>query len=175
MPGSPSLLNDCPGVHINGLSAQVIHQPDEAFLQLSLFLSCVLSSSSASPSPQSLFFFPPFSPMLFFFLNHFLPFSVPPSLRLCSLIFFSSFLHQFHPQCQMKFLELLRSRLCPFCLPAEEGALQLENVQVVHSCLYPLLDLPLHLGSSSQLKAIRSLPRPDKVFLGYPSWKKITG
>lgn len=77
MPGSPHLPNDCPGVHITGLSAQVIHQPDEAFFQLSSFLSCVLSSSSASPSPQSLFFFPPFSPTLFFFLNHLLPFSVP--------------------------------------------------------------------------------------------------
>lgn len=76
MPGSPHLLNDCPGVLINGLSAQVVHQPDEAFLQLSWFLSFVLSSSSASPSPQSLFFFPPLSPVLFFFLNHFLPFSV---------------------------------------------------------------------------------------------------
>lgn len=76
MPGSPHLLNDCHGGHINGLSAQVIHQPDETFLQLSSFLSFVLSSSSASPCPQSLFFFPPFSPMLFFFLNHFLPFYV---------------------------------------------------------------------------------------------------
>lgn len=76
MPGSPHLLSDCPVVHINGLSAQVVHQPDEAFLQLSSFLSFVLLSSSASPSPQSLFSFPPFSPMLFFFLNHFLPLSV---------------------------------------------------------------------------------------------------
>lgn len=76
MPGSPHLLSDCPAVHINGLSAHVVHQPDEAFLQLSSFLSFVLLSSSASPSPQSLFSFPPFSPMLFFFLNHFLPLSV---------------------------------------------------------------------------------------------------
>lgn len=72
-----------------------------------------------------------------------------------SLISFSSFLHQFNPQChsQMKFLELLRRRLWPFCPSAEEGAEQLENVQAVQSRLCPLLAVPSHLGSAASWKA----------------------
>lgn len=94
-------------------------------------------------SCRSLHFFPPFHRLLqplfphkvFPLFPHFLqclwtlsrPFSSffsSPSLWLSSLISLSSSVRQFDPQYkpQMKFLELLRRRNWPLCLPAEEGA-----------------------------------------------------
>lgn len=69
------------GFRDQGLFAQVIHQPDGSFLQLSSFLSSVWLSSSASPSLQSLSSFPPFFPVRRtldkLFLDEFLPSSLP--------------------------------------------------------------------------------------------------
>lgn len=156
------------GSHDQGLFAQVIHQPYGSFSQLSSFLSSVWLSSSASPSLQSLFSFPPF-------------FS---SEKNTWLLFLDDFLHSSLSTLSEAFFPYL-----PFLISASTWSLlqasdavpriiQEKNQTALSACrggspaaaecansaflFVPFARLALTSGLQSRLKRIRSLSAPHR-------------